>query len=405
MGVRLKRAGFVVLALGAILLPFRKPGTPSERRIDDARELRLAKLSQERRDARHRWTALQERDSALELSVSRDPMLHLQGFPANLDRADVESTVRKQWSAIANPDSTVLTAVLVYNITQSTNEATWGSYWGNLITTRGGRTACVTIVPGEVHQQRLLVGRDLIETVSAPCTLLATFGNPGSGMQAWLSATRYTSARSNTWLTGTPMLYEGGRAPWGWLFPVLSYAPQQMPALLKWLGNFEVAEGLAPPYYYGAPGIRCMIGHVRSCVESVLHSGIVLARDPGIPPDLTVSSVYLRPDTVTLATPRPPEGSFISDLIRRKGRDKFRVFWKSELPLEQAFQSAFGESLGAWTAQWAKRKWETSFEARIRHSTIVLGTNLSASWPLLVMGWTGLVLAAVAWIAQRKQVT
>jgi hypothetical protein len=113
----------------------------------------------------------------------------------------------------------------------------------------------------------------------------------------------------------------------------------------------------------------------------------------------------LTPDTVTVATARPPEANFISDLITDKGRDRFRAFWKSELSFEQAFQAAFGESLGHWTAAWARHKWNSSWEAHYGHATIKLGTTLSGSWPFLVVGWTVLTLAAVFWTVRRKQVT
>jgi hypothetical protein len=132
---------------------------------------------------------------------------------------------------------------------------------------------------------------------------------------------------------------------------------------------------------------------------------VTLARDPGIPRDLTVGIMLLTPDSVTLATARPPESNFISDLIKDKGRDKFRTFWKSDMPFEEAFQTAFGESLGHWTASWAGHKWNASWEAKYGHATIKLGTTLSLSWPILVLSWTALALGAVFWTVRRKQVS
>lgn len=407
-----KRLGLASLALGALLLPLRKTSTAPRIQRADQRETRLANLSQELRDARQRWSALVQRDSALALLTSLStrpsrPSMYLQGFPSSIKTEELRATLEKQQRMIGTTDSSVATLLYVYNVSTSSNATVWGSYWGNLIEQRDGLTWCVTIVPGEVRNGKLLIGRDLMEMATGPCDLLSAFGKPGTAMQSWLDATRYTPTRSNSWLTGAPLLSEGGRAPWGWLFEKNLYAssPLEQLALLRMFGNFQVAEVLAPPYYYGAPNIRCLMGEERSCVDAVLHSGITTARDPGIPPDLTVGISLLRPDTVTLATPRPPQGSYLADLIRGMGRERFRTFWKSDLPFQSAFQNAFGESLGKWTYRWARGQWEQSWEMRYGHKTIVLGTNISRSWPLLVVLWSALALTAVSWAVHRKQVT
>jgi hypothetical protein len=413
MGMTFKRLGFAILALSALLLPFGKTTTSTRKQGEDQREVRLGILRQELRDARQRWSALVQRDSALALlsRVSKRPTrptIYLQGFSADIKSGELQAALEKKERVIGTTDPSIATLVYVYNVTTLSNETIWASYWGNLIVQRDGLTWCVTIVPGEVRNgNRLLIGRDLMEMATGPCDLLSAFGRPGRGIGTWLEATRFTPARSNSWLTGAPLLYEGGRAPWGWLFErnIYSWTPLERTAMLRLFGDFQVAEVLAPPYYYGAPNIRCLIGEERSCVDAVLHSGIVTARDPGIPRDLTVGSSLLRPDTVTLATPRPPQGSYLADLIRAEGRERFRIFWKSDLPFESAFEAAFGESLGRWTSRWARNQWQQSWEMRYGHKTIVLGSNISGSWPLLVALWSALTLAAVSWAAYRKQVT
>jgi hypothetical protein len=44
------------------------------------------------------------------------------------------------------------------------------------------------------------------------------------------------------------------------------------------------------------------------------------------------------------------------DLEKEFGPERFQRFWSSEQGLEEAFQAAFGESIGAWTMRWARDK-------------------------------------------------
>ena len=409
MDVTWRRLTLAVLGLGAVLLPLRKTSSPTAGRDD--REKHLQQLSQELRDARTRWTALVARDSVLAVSPQIDragskPVVLVRGFPAQVNGEGVSDRLASEWKALGQGDSTVSTAVYVYNDSFQPGEPTWGSYRGNFITQRDGRLVCVSIVPGEIAANgSLLVGSGLFDVSSAPCALLRAFGKPGADVAAWLDTTRYISARSNAWFIPETRRYEFDFGPWAWLPSADDRPFQEAGFLTRLFGRFQVGEALTPPYRFGASGIRCLSGEEQACVNSVLHSGVMHARDSKIPRDLTVGVTLLKPDTVTMATARPPEANFISDLIRDKGRDRFRTFWKSDRSFEQAFQAAFGESLGHWTAAWARHKWNSSWEAHYGHATIKLGTTLSGSWPFLVVGWTVLTLAAVFWTARRKQVT
>ena len=410
MAVTSKRLGLAALVLGALLLPFRKVSPPSNDSVDE-REGRYLELAQELRDARVRLTALIARDSVLAMLPAVEkagtvPHILLSGFPQQIRSDEFASRLASIWRALGQTDSSVSTAVYVYNVERDPSQAIWASYWGNLITKRGNRTVCVTIMPGErTVDGRLGVGNGLLSVAAAPCILLLAFGKPGARIAAWLDTTRFVSARSSAWFIPERQ-HEFESGPWGWLrdpnaYRFVRYKPIEFPLLSRFL----VAEQLAPPYRFGAPGIRCLVGDEASCVKSVLHSGLMIARDPGVPRDLTVDIRLLQPASVILTTPRPPEATFLSDLIKEKGREKFGLFWKSDLPFEESFKTAFGESLGHWTAHWARANWEHSWEAHYGGATIRLGTTLSASWPLIVFGWTALALLAVSLAAHRKQVT
>jgi hypothetical protein len=411
MGVKAKRFGLAALALGAVLLPFRKVSPPPADGADE-REGRYLGLTQELRDARVRVTALIARDSVLAKlpSLSRtgpEPQLVLGGFPQQTRTDEFQSRLATIWKALGQTDTSVSTAIYVYNEAnegKDLSQVFWSSYWGNLITQREKRIVCVTILPGErAPDGRLVVSNGLLSVATAPCNLFLTFGNPGASIAAWLNATRFVSARSSAWLIPERQ-YETG--PWGWLRSRAVSSSRYKPIGLPVLGEFQVAEQLAPPYRLGAAGIRCLVGDEGSCEKSVLHSAVTEVRDPGVPRDLTVDITLLKPDSLTLTTVRPPGGSFLSQLIKEKGREEFGTFWRSDLPFEESFKAAFGESLGHWTAHWARTQWDKSWEVHYGGgATIRLGTTLSASWPLIVLAWTALALAAVSWAAYRKQVT
>jgi len=413
MGVVSRRLGLAALTVAAVLLPLRKSGEQSTAPPANARGLRLQELTQQLTAAQVRWTALAERDSALALLgrlEGRDslPVIQLSGFAHHADGRKVEARVRSLWDRIGRTDQSIGTAVLIYNGANYVNQAWRTIYSGDLITERDGVMWCVAIVPGELRTDGsvLPLARNL-DRALAPCVLLATFGRPGRGVGAWLDASRYSAARSNLWLGGSAELFDGnGGPPWGWLYDPTDGDPVASEgfSLIRAVGGLPFAYLLAPPYHHGAPGIRCLEGHAASCEESVLRSGNLRGPDWGVPLDLTTAGPTRVPG-ISLVTARPPAEFYLSDLIRDRGRDAFRTFWKSEQPFEQAFSTAFGESLGTWTARWARRQWDASWEARHGEASIVLGTNLSPTWPIVVLGWSLIALAAVAWAAKRRQVT
>lgn len=410
MGVRTRRIGFAALLLVAVLLPLHKPAQKAPPAEEDRSE-RLRELIEEQRVARTRWIALSERDSVLARTErgmpGKEPLIHYAGFARGVRDEVAEAELSRLWKAIGPLDPTVAVSVEVYNRARYSSTELWSAYSGNLISPEGGVTHCTALVPAALRESgQLHVWKESLHQALAPCVLLAAFGPPGESIRAWLATTRYTAARSNSWLTRPANSLEGGSGPWGWMVGRSSRLFETPPRIPRVFGleARAIASLLTPPYHYGAAGIRCIVGDRPACVESVMRSGHTTADTADIPADLSLSRGMLRPNVVTLATPRSPADFFVSDLIRIEGRERFRSFWKSSLSFEAAFQSAFGVSLGEWTSQWAKRQWLGSWEARYRSKVILLGPNLDPSWPLVALLWTVLALAATGWVARRKQV-
>lgn len=67
------------------------------------------------------------------------------------------------------------------------------------------------------------------------------------------------------------------------------------------------------------------------------------------------SDIMMRPGVLA----RPYWGrsdSYLADLVREMGRERFSRFWRSPESVEQAFASAFGVALGEWTMKWQRAR-------------------------------------------------
>jgi hypothetical protein len=403
MGVTLRRVGFGVLTLTAVLLPLR--GRKPERTVQpvDDRSEKLLSLVQREHSATYLWSALETRDIALtviksDAAANRPPQVVMRGFPAGLRAPETEALVTGIWKRIGPTDSTVRTAVVVYNSDPYRSQ----HYLGTLITRQDGKTWCVAITSASVtHNGGLQVWQHWLAQALGPCTFLAAFGIPGSGVASWLAATRYAPAQSDDWLA-RPKDFTLGLGPWAQWDQGDMRSVTRLPLLIRAAGSLDFSSVLTPPYEIGTTGLRCIVGEASACTRAVLHSTLKTPRDGDLPTDLTVPNWVAEPDTITVTTVRPPIPSLMSAMVTDHDRARFRHFWRSDRPVDEAFRDAFGESLGAWTARWAAREWQGSFQAKYRGTEILLGVTLQASWPLLVIVWNGVALLVAASVARRR---
>ena len=411
MGLKLRRAAFIALTLAAVFLPFRK-GRQQEEVSSGDRDVRRVDILVRLDRTRTLWSAMVERDSALSLLAglkqpSALPVVRLRGFEAGMRIDRVDSIIARLWKGIGTQHPKVGVAVQLYNRLEYGDvfgPAVWRNYWGNLITERDGITWCIAIMPAEVLRGRPVVGRETFLEGIAPCVLLAAFGPPGAGIREWLQSTRYAVARSVEWLrvTGTKAESEQN-GPWAWIPSREDWdaGPDQTLSLVT-TGARDLVALMAPPYEYGASGLRCVTRYPAACEEVVLDA---VAPDSTVPADLTLGWSLLTSRKVGIERLRPPRSRYLSDLILTIGRERFAEVWRSDLPFARSFERVSGTSLGAWTAAWAHRQWEMSWLTREGRMSLILGADLHASWPLLLFVWTGLVLLAAGWTAIRRQVT
>lgn len=402
MGVTPRRVAFAALVLASVLLPLRGPYRYDIAPPVDDRGQRLSSLTMRERSATYLWSALEFRDSALRViasddGVNRPPRIALHGFPAGASDPEADALVAGIWKRIGLTDSSVRMAIIVSNSDQPHSN----HYIGTLITRRDGRTWCVAAGVGSLMAGHVQIWKHYLESAIAPCTFLAAFGLPGDGVRSWLETTRYAPVQSDSWLSGRKDITDR-QGPWlDWDQADIRWILRP-PLLLRVLGSLDFTTLLMPPYGFGATGLQCITGDRAACRRAVMHPAIQLPGNTEFPADLTVSTWTADLDTITLGTVRPPVPSLASAMVTEHDRSRFRRFWKSDRPVDQAFQDAFGESLGAWTARWAAREWQASFLAKYRGPEILLGVTLDRSWPFLVMAWSGVAVLVASWVARRR---
>jgi hypothetical protein len=407
MDVNLKRVGFGALLAAAVLLPLRKSATVVAVRTTNEQSARYDTLLSRYHTAHLAWSAFDLRDSAIALlaripdSTTR-PVVAWRGFGDATNSAMADSLIEHFWRRIGAMHPSVRTAVMVYNA----QRYPMPRYEGALVRREGGTISCVAIVPGHLKSDgQLFVSDYELDGPIAPCALIAAFGAPGTGVGDWLAETRFAAAQSNRWLLphAGPDDWHGG-APWvQWLNSTKEYGwADGIPRWVTTVGALDVGTGAMLPYDMGGAALHCIAGERADCVTGVLHSALRFPAPVVMPSDLTQGVRRSLQDAVTVETVRPPSPGFTSALITTFGRDKFQRFWSSELPFEQAFQAAFGESLGSWTARWSRASWQTSGEARYMSANVTLGVTLKPSWLLLSAVWSIVAVAIAGRVAQRR---
>ncbi len=190
-----------------------------------------------------------------------------------------------------------------------------------------------------------------------PCAWYLAFGAPGPKIEQWFLSHGYLFAYDSRW-TG----------------PESTRQPEN----IGWAASLQEAG--------------CAHGRRKACLTVMLDSLTVLdatqrRRDLG-QLGVTVES-GLGGARVSRAT-----GSLLADLVRLKGRDRFREFWTSDLDVEAAFAEAMGEPLENWTADWATRHLE--FQKRSPHIEFA-----STAWAIMI---GGLAVVAGALSFNRREV-
>jgi hypothetical protein len=204
-----------------------------------------------------------------------------------------------------------------------------------------------------------------------PCAFYAAFGRPGARVEAWLLARGFDLATDMDWID-----------PPG---PEHAFDPGVVDA-----PNLRVRPFWERDDRYGASldAVACNAWNLARCHAALFN------------PDTVVFSRERRrdpPGVITQSWWRSPRlyggGSYLADLVRAVGRERFQAFWSSPAPVDSAFLAAMGTPIEVWTARWERE----------RMGALPLGSRIRPLSVLLGLLAAGLCVAGGAYFAGRRQ--
>jgi hypothetical protein len=228
---------------------------------------------------------------------------------------DTVTRVRGSWAEIYGP-------VVDYVLPRNSNDRC-------AVILRVGRNpkmdwVITKIFRSEQTQQQLL----------GPCAYYRAFGMPGSQIDRWLRRGGWRFAGDGSW--------------------TLAAAPVD-PRKISWPSFFPRFE--TPLFDMSVDGAHCAEGLNDSC-ERVVFGAFTQTPSPlRFLNDNVLQSPYPMLGRSRLAYNRRALGArqpfFAADMVRMLGKDRFSRFWTSSQAPAAAFQAASGETITAWTSQWA----------------------------------------------------
>ncbi|MFN8652502.1 MAG: hypothetical protein U0133_11400 [Gemmatimonadales bacterium] len=228
------------------------------------------------------------------------------------------------------------------------------------------RTTCLAQVrfPGWISKRKYFPPRYLTSWSAAalgPCAFYARFGVPSLRVEQWLGRRRFDLALYPAW--NEP---EGRRRS--------GYDDEQAP-------SFSLFEGIWRNWVYNfSPRVAgCYAGRPEACRASVawfdkpavdqLRPRAVLPYDSWQPSKLLLNG----------------SASFLSEVARDAGPERFQDFWTTDLPVDSALTLALGKPVGDYTVEYQRRLGKAP---RFGASARPLDVALSLLFGLVVVGLT-----------------
>ena len=204
-----------------------------------------------------------------------------------------------------------------------------GGWYTYLPTATDGRT-CIASRSFEPSNQRLAV--HFPSRALGPCAFFAAFGLPGREIQSWLAGHGYEFAWDPDWTR-----------------PIHSDFSEEQTTIGLWVESLvdrmtrssaHYSSQTAWFYWHSFSESGCSAGRVDACRRFFFTEPSAPSFSPGV---VQFRGFYYSTQEALLAT-----------LVREQGVDRFARFWRSPLPPEQAFNSAFTVPFAQWAPAWAK---------------------------------------------------
>ena len=228
-----------------------------------------------------------------------------------------------------------------------------------------------------------------VDELMGPCALAAAFGTAGPGAARWLSAGAAVYARDPVpagRTLGGPgdwaFDWENQDWLWGW------WSPRTEGGTRPWLIE-SLVMGRATYYSPGTFGPEdyalehCRRERLDSC-RYLLHDARGLGFRTPSPSVPELVRVRLG-DPGRRATPAPY--GLVAALRHDVGDERFGRFWRSALPLDSAFATAFGISTGHWMFGWVRATYgPPRYQASVGMGDAVVALVIAGGLTILAAG-------------------
>lgn len=289
-------------------------------------------------------------------------------------QARIRASLDSAWQSLGLAETKISVALVIDPIEGSDGALPAVESWGPsyLLPDSADRTLCLIRLSENAGWRHAILRQSFardnwlqpwLKANLGPCAFLAAYGMPGRAVRAWLGNRGFDLALAPAWNDSTAAPSSSIlRSDRGWWWPFV--------------------------YHQSFPAVACLARRVAGCREAVLEG----ASDDRPRPDRTQ---VVTTDRRYWQRQRLIGGSsYLADVARQVGRDRFLEFWNSPLSVDSALSRALRQPVGEWTAQW-----QTRFTPPIR-----LGSSAPAAASLLAVILGIIAIASTAVTARKRQV-
>jgi hypothetical protein len=205
------------------------------------------------------------------------------------------------------------------------------------------------------------------DRVAGPCAFFARFGTPGEHVASWIRRHGQFVAAESNW-SGDPRPESSSKPVW-------------------WR---------SPRHVLNPDGWRCTAGDAASCLRAL--ELVDSKSETAASPVLIATAPYgyrMSSEWFSRGELGPSGRGLMAQLARMVGDDRFGEFWRSNLPVDEAFQRAVGKDLGVVTSEWAATTY-----GRER-----LGPGMTPIELIVAAGLAGLAIVGTIVAANRRFAT
>ena len=288
-------------------------------------------------------------------------------------QARIRASLDSAWQSLGLAETKISVALVIDPIDGSDavlpQEESWAPSY--LLPDSANRTLCLIRLSENTGWRRAILrpsfARDnwlqqWLKANLGPCAFLAAYGMPGRSVRAWLGNRGFDLALAPAWNDSTPPSSSILGFYRGWWWPFV--------------------------YHQSFPAVACLARRVAGCREAVLEGASDDRPRANRTPVVMTDRRYWRRQRLIGGS------TYLADVARQVGRDRFLEFWNSPLSVDSALSRALRQPVGEWTAQW-----QTRFTPPIR-----LGSSAPAAASLLAVILAIIAIASTAVTARKRQV-